>query len=115
MNAHPAPTALAGLALLAALACAGPAAVPTVERGRLVEKAVLDNFQRGVTTRGEALALLGEPSTTSSNPEDGSITCSWDYFHSDGRGSTATMTILKFGPDDTLQIKMVSRSSQLRP
>ena len=115
MNAPPPSNALAGLGLLAALACAAPAPVPTVERGRAIDKAVLDGFQRGVTTRAEALRLLGEPSTTTSNPEEGSTTCSWDYFHSDARGSTASMTILKFGRDDTLLIKMVSRSSQLRP
>jgi hypothetical protein len=56
--------------------------------------------------------LLGEPSTTTVNAADGSTTCCWDYVHSDAQGSTAIMTILKFGPDDLLQIKMVSQSSQ---
>jgi len=102
-----------GLGLAAAwIGCAAPAALPTVERGRRIDRAVLDGLQRGVTTRSEAVELLGEPSTSKTSAEDGSTTCSWDYFHQDARGSTAIMTILTFGPDDRLQIKMVSQSSQ---
>jgi len=103
----------AALGLTAVLAgCAAPAPMPVVDRGRKIDHAVLDGFQRGVTTRAEALAALGEPSSSSTSPEDGSTTCSWDYLHQDARVSIAIMTILKFGPDDKLQIKMVSQSSQ---
>lgn len=107
-------TVCAGFGLAAAwVGCAAPAAQPVIDRGRRIDRAVLDSFQRGVTTRAEALELLGEPSKTSTHPEDGSTTCSWDYLHQDARGSIAIMTILKFGPDDKLQIKMVSQSSQI--
>jgi outer membrane protein assembly factor BamE (lipoprotein component of BamABCDE complex) len=108
-------TASAGLAMLAVLGCAAPTAVPVVERGHLIDHALLEGLQRGVTTRTEAIALFGEPSTTSTSAEDGGTTCSWDYVHSDGKGSTAIMTILKFGRDDTLQIKLVSQSRQVHP
>ncbi len=107
------PTACAGLGLLAAVGCAAPVPVAVVERGQRIDHAVLEGFKQGLTTRAEVIGQLGKPSTTSVNPEDGSVTCSWDYFHADGGGSIAIMTILKFGRDDTLQIKMVSQSSQL--
>ena len=104
----------AGLGIMAAwMGCAAPVVVATVERGHPIDRAVLEGLKRGVTTRTEALALLGEPSTTSANVAEGSTTLCWDYLHSDARGSVATMTILKFGPDDLLQIKMVSQSSQV--
>jgi outer membrane protein assembly factor BamE (lipoprotein component of BamABCDE complex) len=107
------PIACTGLGLLAAVGCVAPAPVAIIDRGQRIDHAVLEGFKQGLTTRAEVLALLGKPSTTAVNPEDGSLTCSWDYFHSDGAGSVAIMTILKFGRDDTLQIKMVSQSSQL--
>jgi len=107
---------LAGCAACVLMAgCLAPKAVPVVERGRRIDRATLELCVRGVSTRAQVLELLGPPSTTSSNPMDGSITCSWDYFHSDARGSTAIMTILKFGPDDLLEIKLVNQNSQLHP
>jgi outer membrane protein assembly factor BamE (lipoprotein component of BamABCDE complex) len=111
MTARNLPTICAGLGVLAGLGCAVPAPAPVIESGRRIDHAVLEGLQRGVTTRAEAIALFGEPSTTSTSAEDGSITCSWDYVHKDAKGSTAIMTILKFGRDDTLLIKLVSQSS----
>lgn len=106
-------TACACSALLAG--CMAPRAVPVVERGVRIDRATLDLCVRGVSTRAEVLALLGPPSTTSSNPVDASITCSWNYFHSDAKGSTAIMTTLKFGEDDVLLIKLVNQNSQVYP
>ena len=74
----------------------------------------LEGFQRGVTTRKQALEILGPPARTSTDAQDGSTTCSWDYVHVDAQGSTAILTTLKFGPDDRLQIKMVNQSSHVR-
>jgi outer membrane protein assembly factor BamE (lipoprotein component of BamABCDE complex) len=109
-------TACAGLGLLAAwVGCAAPAAPPqTLERGRKIDRATLEGFQRGVTTRKQALEILGPPARTSTDAQDGSTTCSWDYVHVDAQGSTAILTTLKFGPDDRLQIKMVNQSSHVR-
>jgi len=80
---------------------------------RAKDRAVLDGFQRGVTTRQEVLDLLGEPTTTRSAGA-GSVTCSWDYVHADAHGSIAIMTILTFGADGRLQVKMVSQSGTRR-
>jgi outer membrane protein assembly factor BamE (lipoprotein component of BamABCDE complex) len=105
-------TACAGLGLLAPwIGCAAPAVPQTVGRGRRIDHATLEGFQRGVTTRQEALRILGEPSKTSTTA-DGSTTCSWDYVHADAKGSTAIVTVLKFGPDDKLLLRMVNQSSQ---
>jgi hypothetical protein len=100
--------------MLGILACAAPAAAPLVERGRRIDHAVLEGLQRGVATRTEAIALFGEP-TRSTRAGDGSTTCFWDYVHVEGKVSTAVMTILKFGPDDTLLVKLASQNSQIRP
>ena len=106
-------TVCAGLALAAVwVGCAAPAVQPVIDRGRKIDHAVLDGFLRGVTTRTEAIELLGEPSRTTTDAADGSTTCSWDYLHQDARVTIAILTILKFGPDDKLQIKMVSQNSQ---
>jgi outer membrane protein assembly factor BamE (lipoprotein component of BamABCDE complex) len=116
MRFHALPVACAGLGLAAAWSCARPAApVPTVERGRWIDRSILDGFQRGITTRAEVVELLGNPSSTVTNAGDGSTTCSWDYYHSDAKGTFAIMTILTFSSDDTLQVKMVSQSSHLKP
>jgi hypothetical protein len=105
-------TAGAGLGLLAPwVACGPPRPVPTVERGRRIDRAVLEGFQRGVTTLQEAQERLGPPTRTVADP-DGDTTCVWDYFHSDGKGSTAITAILKFGSDGLLQLRMVNQSSQ---
>jgi len=66
--------------------------------------------QRGVTTRQEVLDALGQPTTTVTSPQDGSVTCSWDYVRKDASSSVAIMTILTFGADGRLQVKMVSQS-----
>jgi len=105
------PTFRVCLALLALwTGCAAPRPVQTVERGRRIDRAVLDGFQRGVTTRQEVLDALGQPTTTVTSPQDGSVTCSWDYVRKDASSSVAIMTILTFGADGRLQVKMVSQS-----
>jgi outer membrane protein assembly factor BamE (lipoprotein component of BamABCDE complex) len=105
-------TACAGLGLLAPwLGCAAPAPPQTIERGHRIDHATLEGFQRGVTTREEAIRILGEPSRTATGA-DGSTTCSWDYVHADAQGSTAILTLLKFGPDGRLLLKMTNQSSQ---
>jgi outer membrane protein assembly factor BamE (lipoprotein component of BamABCDE complex) len=107
-------TTCACLALLASCwtGCAAPKPVQTVEQGRRIDRATLDGFQRGVTTRQEVMALLGEPTTTVTSPADGSVTCSWDYVHTDAHSSIAIMTILTFGADGRLLVKMVSQSAR---
>jgi outer membrane protein assembly factor BamE (lipoprotein component of BamABCDE complex) len=113
MSARHLLTTCAGLALLVPwTGCAAPRPAETIERGRRIDRAVLDGFQRGVTTRQEVLDLLGEPTATARSAGDGSVTCSWDYVHEDAHGSIAIMTILTFGADDKLQVKMVSQSSR---
>jgi hypothetical protein len=83
-----------------------------VERGRRIDRATLETLQRGVTTRAEALERLGEPTTTVTDAGDGSVTGSWDFVHTDAHEATAIMTILKFGPDGRLLIKMVNQSTR---
>ncbi|MDR3669665.1 MAG: hypothetical protein P4L36_02410 [Holophaga sp.] len=100
------------LACLSPFGCAPPAAPPTVERGRRIDRATLEGFRRGVTTREEVLALLGEPSTTVTDPGDGSVTCSWDFVHTDAHEATAIMTTLKFGSDGRLLVRMVNQSTR---
>ena len=115
MSARHLLTLCAGLALAAPwTGCAAPRPAETIERGRRIDRAVLDGFQRGVTTRQEVLDLLGEPTATARAAGDGSVTCSWDYVHSDAHGSIAIMTILTFGADGRLQVKMVSQSGTRR-
>jgi hypothetical protein len=84
-----------------------------VDRGRRIEPSVLEGFQRGVTTRAEAIQLLGEPTTRVSGPEPGGTTLTWDYLHVDAQGSIAITTVLKFGPDDKLWLKLVNQSRQI--
>lgn len=94
--------------------CAKPAPPPVVEQGHPIDRAMLEGFQRGVTTREEALARLGEPTTSATDPADGSTTLSWHYVHADAHRSTAVMVVLRFGSDDLLQLKAVSQNSQVR-
>ena len=69
----------------------------------------------GASPPGPKPSPCSERPPPSTSAADGGTTCSWDYVHSDGKGSTAIMTILKFGRDDTLQTKLVSQSSSRRP
>jgi len=68
----------AGLGLLAPwVACGPPRPVPTVERGRRIDPAVLEGFQRGVTTMEEAQDRLGPPTrTVTARPKTSAISAS---------------------------------------
>jgi outer membrane protein assembly factor BamE (lipoprotein component of BamABCDE complex) len=101
--------------LVLAGGCSRPAAPPpVVEQGRPIDRAVLNGFQRGVTTREEALEQLGEPTTSATDPGDGSTTLSWHYVRQDAHGTTAILAVLRFGADDLLQMKAVSMNSTTR-
>jgi outer membrane protein assembly factor BamE (lipoprotein component of BamABCDE complex) len=105
--------AAAGLGL--GLQCSRPApAQAVVEEGHPIDRAALAGFQRGVTTRDEALDRLGEPTTTATDPADGSTTLSWHYVRKDAHGTTAVLAVLRFGPDGKLEMKAVSLNSQTR-
>ena len=107
--------AAAGLGLLALSGgCAAPAVqAAVVDSGSRIDPATLEGFQRGITTRAEAVRILGEPAALAGPAADGSTTLTWNYLHADAQGSLAITTVLKFGPDDRLELKLVNESRQI--
>jgi hypothetical protein len=103
----------AGFGLLTAgIGCATPAVVQSKEQGRKIDRAVLDAFQRGVTTRAEAILALGEPTSKKTNPADGSTTLAWNYVHTDAAGTLSILALLQFDAQDKLLLKAVSQDTQ---
>jgi len=93
--------------------CAAPMVVrPAIDQGHKVDQVILDGFKRGLSTREEAVDRLGQPSSITTNAEDGTTTLAWHYVHADAKGSSAVITILKFSADDKLLFKVVSRNNQ---
>lgn len=108
---------LMGLGSLAVLGvhCAPPAAVVRpMEQGRPIDPEVIDGFQRGVTSRTEALRVLGEPASSSTDPQDGTTILTWTYRRVDAAGTTQTLAVLQFDLQDKLLVKAVSQDSQSR-
>jgi len=98
------------------LGCAVPVAAPQrlVEQGHRLDPELLAAMQRGITTRTEALASLGEPDQTRSDPQEGTTTLIWSYRRVDAHGTLAILTVLKFDAEDRLLVKAVSQDSESR-
>jgi hypothetical protein len=98
------------------LGCAVPVAAPqrSVELGRRLDPERLAAMQRGITTRTEAIASLGAPDQSRSDPQEGTTTLVWSYRRVEAHGSLAILTVLKFDAEDRLLVKAVSQDSQSR-
>jgi hypothetical protein len=98
------------------LGCAVPVAAPQrpVEQGHRLDPELLAAMQRGITTRTEALACLGAPDQTRSDPQEGTTTLVWTYRRVEAHGTLAILTVLKFDAEDKLLVKAVSQDSQSR-
>ena len=103
------------VALLALAGCQGPAtrSYPP-DRGRRIDPAEVAQFKQGVSTRAEAIQVLGEPAGAVTSPAEGVSTLTWLYAHTDAAGSTTLTVIMKFGPDDKLLLKFLNQDSRNR-
>ena len=92
-----------------ALAVLGGCTAPPVryppDRGHPFDPERVAGFQRGVTTREEALEALGEPTWAATNEADGSTTLTWQYSHTDAAGTVTQGALLKFDADGRLLTK----------
>ena len=103
------------VALLALAGCKAPVARSyPPDRGRRIDPASVAPFKQGVSTRAEAVQVLGEPAGTVTSPADGVSTLTWQYAHTDASGSTAITVIMKFGPDGKLLLKFLNQDSRSR-
>jgi hypothetical protein len=105
---------LAGWALAVLAGCSAPPVAFPADQGHAIHPSALAGFQRGVTTRAEALAALGEPDSTTSDPADGSTTLAWRYQHTDASGTTTVGVLLRFDAEDRLLLKFASQNHRNR-